>query len=101
MKGAFQPLKFTSPKYQHAELCMCKMTTKVPYCDQSCHTRFAGMQMKMGNGVEGTFSNMKTFLDTVPKGIDNYRQFANERQLKLEHTDRLKKKMEQKEREKK
>ena len=53
------------------------------------------MQLKVGSGVEGTFSNVKTFLDTVPKGLDNYRQFAADRQAKLELTDRLKKKMEE------
>ena len=78
-----------------AELCMCKLTEKAPYCDQSCRTRFAGMQMRMGNAVEGTYSNVKEFLNTVPKGIDNYRKYAADRQAKLEYTDRLKKKVDQ------
>lgn len=75
-----------------ADLCMCKSTEKAPYCDQSCNTRFAGMQLRMGNAVEGTYSNVKQFLDTVPKGVDNYRKFAADRQAKLEYTERLRKK---------
>jgi hypothetical protein len=76
-----------------AELCMCKLTEKAPYCDQSCRTRFSGMQLRMGNAVEGTYSNVKEFLNTVPKGVDNYRQFAADRQSKLEYTERLRKKV--------
>lgn len=72
---------------------MCKSTEKAPYCDQTCHTRFAGMQLRMGNAVEGTYSNVKEFLNTVPKGINTYRQFAADRQAKLEYTERLKKKV--------
>ncbi|CAF3818808.1 unnamed protein product [Rotaria magnacalcarata] len=93
LRGNLRPLKFTSSKFQVAELCMCKSTERAPYCDQSCRTRFVGMQMRMGNSVEGTYSNVKEFLNTVPKGIDNYRQFAADRQAKLEHTERLRKKV--------
>jgi len=78
-----------------ADLCMCKSTEKAPYCDQTCRTRFAGMQLRMGNAVEGTYSNVKEFLNTVPKGIDSYRQFAADRQAKLEYTERLKKKVDE------
>jgi C4-type Zn-finger protein len=74
---------------------MCKLTEKAPYCDQSCRTRFAGMQLRMGNAVEGTFSNVKEFLNTVPKGIEGYRKFAADRQEKLEYTERLKKKVDE------
>lgn len=74
---------------------MCKDTTKAPYCDQSCRTRFVGMQLRMGNAVEGTYSNMKEFLNTIPKGMDEYRKFAADRQAKLEYTERLRKKMEE------
>jgi hypothetical protein len=95
LKGDFRPLKFVSSKFQMAELCMCKLTEKAPYCDQSCRTRFAGMQMRMGNAVEGTYSNMKGFLSTVPKGMDNYRQFAADRQATLENTERLRKKVDE------
>ncbi|CAF0734985.1 unnamed protein product [Adineta steineri] len=95
LKGDFQPLKFTSSKFQMADLCMCKLTEKGPYCDQSCTTRFSGMQMRMGNAVEGTYSNMKQFLDTVPKGVNSYRKFAADRQAKLEYTERLKKKVDE------
>ncbi|CAF4278337.1 unnamed protein product [Rotaria socialis] len=93
LRGNLRPLKFTSSKFQVAELCMCKSTERAPYCDQSCRTRFVGMQMRMGNSVEGTYSNVKEFLNTIPKGIDNYRQFAADRQAKLEHTERLRKKV--------
>ncbi|CAF3516859.1 unnamed protein product [Rotaria sordida] len=93
LRGDFGPLKFTSSKFQMAELCMCKLTGKAPYCDQSCRTRFAGMQLRMGNAVEGTYSNVQEFLNTIPKGVNSYRQFAADRQAKLEHTERLKKKV--------
>ena len=88
-------MKFSSSKFQMVDLCMCKLTSKAPYCDESCRTRFAGMQMRMGNAVEGTYSNMKDFLNTVPKGIENYKQFAADRQAKLEYTERLKKKVDE------
>jgi hypothetical protein len=71
---------------------MCKLTGQAPYCDQSCRTRFTGMQYHMGNAVEGTYSNMKSFLNTVPKGLDNYRKFADERQEQLERAETVKKK---------
>jgi hypothetical protein len=77
------------------DLCMCKLTEKAPYCDESCRTRFSGMQMRMGNAVEGTYSNVKEFLNTVPKGADNYRKFAADRQSKLEYTERLRKKVDE------
>ncbi len=93
LKSNFIPLKFTSSKFQMVELCMCKMTEKAPYCDQSCYTRFAGMQMRMGNAVEGTYSNVKQFLNTIPKGIDGYQKYAAGRQAKLEDTERLRKKV--------
>ena len=95
MKGTFQPLKFTSPTFQLADLCMCKLTGRSPYCDESCRTRFAGMQLRMGNAVEGTYSNVKTFLDTIPKGINSYRQFAADRQAKLEYTEKLRRKVDE------
>jgi len=95
LKGDFRPLKFTSSKFQMVELCMCKLTEKAPYCDQTCNTRFAGMQLRMGNAVEGTYSNVKEFLNTVPKGIDSYREFAADRQAKLEYTERLRKKVDE------
>jgi len=101
LRGDFRPLKFTSPKYQVAELCMCKSTDKPPYCDQSCRTRFAGMQLRMGNAVEGTYSNVKEFLNTIPKGLNDYRQFAADRQTKLENVERLRKKVEEEEKKKK
>jgi hypothetical protein len=78
-----------------ADLCMCKLTAKAPYCDETCNKRFSGMQSRMGNAVEGTFSNVKEFLNTVPTGVDKYRQFAADRQAKLEYTERLKKKVDQ------
>ena len=74
---------------------MCKQTTKAPYCDQSCHTRFSDMQMRMGNAVEGTYSTAKEFLSTIPKGIDGYRKYAADRQATLEHTERLRKKLDE------
>ena len=74
---------------------MCKLTDKAPYCDQSCQTRFAGMQMRMGNAVEGTYSNVKEFLNTIPKGIEGYQKFAADRQSKLEYTERLRKTVEE------
>lgn len=74
---------------------MCKLTGKAPYCDQSCRQRFSGMQMRMGNAVEGTFSNVKDFLNTIPTGINNYRQHVADRQEKLEYTERLRKKVEE------
>lgn len=95
LKGDFRPLKFTSQKFQVVELCMCKLTEKAPYCDQTCRTRFAGMQLRMGNAVEGTYSNMKDFLGTIPKGIEGYRKFAADRQEKLEYTERLRKKVDE------
>ena len=88
-------MRFTSPKFQMADLCMCKMTQTAPYCDQSCRTRFSGMQTNMGNAVTGTYSNMKEFLNTIPKGAESFRQFAAERQAKLEETERLKKKVDE------
>ena len=72
---------------------MCKQTEKAPYCDQSCRTRFVGMQMRMGNAVEGTYSNFKEFINTIPKGVEGYRQFAADRQSKLENTEKLRKKV--------
>jgi len=80
---------------------MCKSTDKPPYCDQSCRTRFAGMQLRMGNAVEGTYSNVKEFLNTIPKGLNDYRQFAADRQTKLENVERLRKKVEEEEKKKK
>lgn len=80
---------------------MCKQTDKAPYCDQSCRTRFVGMQMRVGNAVEGTYSNMKEFLNTIPKGVEGYRQFAADRQAKLEYTEKLRKKVEEAEQKKK
>jgi hypothetical protein len=74
---------------------MCKLTEKAPYCDQTCRTRFAGMQLRMGNAVEGTYSNVKEFLNTVPKGVEGYRQFAADRQTKLENIERLRKKVDE------
>lgn len=79
---------------------MCKETAKAPYCDQSCRTRFAGMQLRMGNAVDGTYSNVKEFLNTIPKGIEGYRQFAADRQSKLEYTEQLRKKMEEEQKKK-
>ena len=73
---------------------MCKSTSSAPYCDQSCRDRYAGMQMRMGDGVKGTYANMKTFLDTIPKGLESYREFAAERQAKLEMTEKLREKYE-------
>lgn len=95
LRGDFHPMKFTSAKFQVVDLCMCKQTGTAPYCDQSCRTRFAGMQMRVGNAVEGTFSNVKEFLNTVPKGVEGYRKFAADRQAKLEYTERLRKKVEE------
>lgn len=76
---------------------MCKETAKAPYCDQSCRTRYAGMQLRMGNAVDGTYSNVKEFLNTIPKGMQDYRQFAADRQSKLENIERLRKKTEEEE----
>jgi hypothetical protein len=50
----------------------------------------------VGNAVEGSHSNFKAFLSTVPKGIDAYRQYAADRQHKLEETERLRKKFDEK-----
>ena len=95
MKSSFHPLKFTSPKFQMVDLCMCKQTSKAPYCDQSCYTRFSDVQTRMGNAVEGTFSNVKQFLGTIPKGVEGYRKYAADRQATLEHNERLRKKFDE------
>ena len=70
---------------------MCKLTEQAPYCDQSCRQRFSGMQMRVGNAVEGTLDNVKDFLQTIPKGIDDYRKIAADQQNRLENIERLRK----------
>ena len=95
LKTNFRPLKFTSEKFQLVDLCMCKLTERAPYCDYSCDTRFSGMQMRVGNAVEGTHSNVKDFLRTIPKGIASYRQYAADRQRELEYIERLKKRVDE------
>jgi hypothetical protein len=56
---------------------------KTAYCDQTCDQHFSGIQLRMGNTMEGTYNHVKACLNTLLKGVNNYRQFAADRQEKV------------------